>query len=167
MASIGKIENEVMEMVDLDEIIDNVEWSLGDKIKSTGTAINRDLEISQIFFSKKNLRSILYNLISNAIKFKDGEPPVINIQSTKEGDHVILSVQDNGIGLPKADLNKVFDLYGRLHHDIEGQGIGLYLAKKIVDASGGNITVESEDGKGAKFNIYCKTEPEDSKAVIV
>ena len=151
-----------MEMVDLDEIIDNVEWSLDDKIKRTGTVINRELEINQLFFSKKNLRSILYNLISNAIKFKGDKPPVIKIQSTKEEDSIILSVKDNGIGLSKSDLNRVFDLYGRLHHDIEGQGIGLYLAKKIVDASGGNITVESGIGQGAKFNIYFKTEPEDA-----
>lgn len=166
MASIGKIENEMMEMVDLDEIIDNVERSLDDKIKTTGTVINRELEINQILFSKKNLRSILYNLISNAIKFKGDKPPVINIQSTKEGDNIVFSVQDNGIGLSKADLNKVFDLYGRLHHDIEGQGIGLFLAKKIVDASGGNITVEGRNGKGAKFNIYFKTEPEDSAVLV-
>ncbi|HUZ57148.1 MAG TPA: ATP-binding protein [Hanamia sp.] len=166
IASIGKIENEMMEMVDLNEIIDNIEWSLDDKIKRTGTFINRELEINQIPFSKKNLRSILYNIISNAIKFKGDKPPVINIHSTKEGDNIILSVNDNGIGLSKAGLNKVFDLYGRLHHDIEGQGIGLYLAKKIVDASGGNITVESEDGKGARFNIYFKTEPEDSAVVV-
>ncbi len=91
---------------------------------------------------------------------------MINIRSTKEEDNVILSIQDNGIGLSKVDLNKVFVLYGRLHHDIEGQGIGLYLAKKIVDASGGNIVVESEQGKGAKFNIYFKTEPEDSAVVV-
>ena len=62
---------------------------------------------------------------------------MIHIHSTKEGDHIILSVQDNGIGLSKTDLKKVFELYGRLDHDIEGQGIGLYLAKKIVDAGGG------------------------------
>ncbi|MEO9147081.1 MAG: chemotaxis protein CheB [Ginsengibacter sp.] len=166
MASIGKIENEMMEMVNLDEIIDNVEWSLDDKIKHTGTIIDRKIEVNQILFSKKNLRSILYNLISNAIKFKCDKPPVINIHSSKEEGNVILSVQDNGIGLSKVDLNKVFDLYGRLHHDIEGQGVGLYLAKKIVDASGGNITVESEEGKGAKFNIYFKTEPEDSVVLV-
>jgi signal transduction histidine kinase len=166
LSSIGKIENEMMEMVDLDEIIDNVEWSLSDKIKTTDTVINRELEINQIFFSKNNMRSILYNLISNAVKFKGDKPPVINIHSIKEGDHIILSVKDNGIGLAKDDINKVFDLYGRLHHDIEGQGIGLYLAKKIVDASGGNITVGSSPGKGAKFNIYFKTEPEDSAVLV-
>ena len=68
---------------------------------------------------------------------------MINIHSKEEGDNIILSVKDKGIGLSKADRNKVFNLYGRLHHDIEGQGIGLYLAKKIVDVSGGNITMES------------------------
>jgi two-component system CheB/CheR fusion protein len=162
MASIGKIENEKMEMVDLNQIIDNIEWSLDDKIKQSGAVINRELEINQILFSKNNLRSILYNLISNAIKFKGDSPPLINIHSKKEEENVVLSVQDNGIGLSQTDLEKVFDLYGRIHHDIEGQGIGLYLAKKIVDASGGNITVESKDGKGAKFNIFFKTEPEGS-----
>ncbi|MEO9206472.1 MAG: HAMP domain-containing sensor histidine kinase, partial [Gammaproteobacteria bacterium] len=166
MSSIGKIENEKMEMVDLAEIIDNVEWSLDDKIKNSRAVIARDLEIDQIFFSKKNLRSIVYNLISNAIKFRGDKPPVINIQSTKEGDNVILSVQDNGIGLSKDDLNKIFDLYGRLHHDIEGHGIGLFLAKKIVDSSGGNITVESTEGHGAKFNIYFKTKPKHVAVAI-
>ena len=155
-----------MEMVDVDKIIDNVEWSLDDKIKRTGTVINRELEIDHLFFSKKNLRSILYNLISNAIKFKGDKPPVIKIQSTKEGDNIILLVKGNGIGLSKADLNKVFDLYGRLDHDIKGQGIGLYLAKKIVDAIGGNITVESGNGQGAKFNIYFKTEPQDAGVLV-
>ena len=91
---------------------------------------------------------------------------MINIHSTNKGDHTILSVQDNGIGLSEADLPKVFDLYGRLHHDIEGHGIGLYLAKKIVDASGGNITVESEEGKGSTFNIHFNTEPENSTVII-
>ena len=166
MSSIGKIENEKMEMVDLAEIIDNVEWSLDDKIKNSRAVIARDLEIDQIFFSKKNLRSIVYNLISNAIKFRGDKPPVINIHSSKEGDNVILSVQDNGIGLSKDDLNRIFDLYGRLHHEIEGNGIGLFLAKKIVDSSGGNITVESTEGHGAKFNIYFKTKPKHAAVAL-
>ncbi|MEO7047336.1 MAG: HAMP domain-containing sensor histidine kinase, partial [Ferruginibacter sp.] len=158
MGTIGKIEHEKMEIVDVSEILDNVEWSLDDKIKAAGAVISRDLEINQVLFSKNNLRSILFNLIANAIKFKSDRPPVINIRSTQEGDNVVLSVQDNGIGISKTDLNKVFDLYGRLHHDIEGQGIGLYLANKIVHSIGGKITVESNDGNGARFSIYFKTE---------
>jgi len=162
MASIGKIESEMksMEMVDLNEIIDNIEWSLNTKIALTGTVIKRNLDVTHVYFSKKNLRSILYNLISNGIKFKGDKPPVININSVNKEGNVLLSVEDNGIGLDRVNIKKVFDLYGRLHHDIEGQGIGLYLAKKIVDAAGGDITVESELGKGTRVTINFKTEPE-------
>jgi two-component system CheB/CheR fusion protein len=54
---------------------------------------------------------------------------------------VILSVQDNGRGISKDDIDRIFDMYGRLHQDVEGHGIGLYLVKKIVDAAGGKIIV--------------------------
>lgn len=147
----GRLETE---MVDIDEIINNIEWSLTDKIKSTGAVITRNIEVKHILFSKKNLRSIIYNLVSNSLKFKSGNSPLIDIQTKKEDDDIILSVQDNGIGMNKGDVDKIFDMYGRLHHDIEGSGIGLYLAKKIVDAEGGNIVVESKPGKGSKFIIY-------------
>ena len=160
MASIGKVESEMisMETVDLDEIIDDIEWSLNSKIVSAGAVINRNLEVKQIYFSKKNLRSIVYNLISNSLKFNGDSPPVINIKTTKDGNTIILSVQDNGIGLKKADTLRIFNLYGRLHHDIEGQGIGLFLAKKMIDAAGGNVTVESELGKGTTIIIHFKLE---------
>ncbi|HEX8277475.1 MAG TPA: chemotaxis protein CheB [Segetibacter sp.] len=59
--------------------------------------------------------------------------------------------------------SKVSEIYGRLHHDVEGQGIGLYLAKKLVDPTDGNIKVENEPGKGSKFIICFKTEPHRSK----
>ncbi len=161
IGTIAKIEADMitMEMVHLDDIINNVEWSMADKIESSGAVITRELEIKHILFSKKNLRSIVYNLVSNAVKFKGAEKPLIHIHCTKEGDHVVLAVQDNGMGIPKARLNKIFEMYGRLHQDIEGHGIGLYLAKKIVDAAGGNIIVESEPGKGSKFIIYLKASP--------
>ena len=74
-----------MEMVDVNEIINNIEWSLDDKIKLSGAVINRDLEVKHILFSKKNLRSIVYNLISNGIKFKSDERPVINIHPQNNG----------------------------------------------------------------------------------
>ena len=162
ISAIAKVENDmaIMEQVDLDELINNIEWSLNDRIKLYNATITRNLTIKQIIFSKKNLRSILYNLISNALKFKGKDHPVISITTAKEAENVILSVQDNGIGLYKGEMEKIFNAYGRIHQDIEGQGIGLYLAKKIVDASGGNIVVESEPGNGSKFTIYFKTEPE-------
>lgn len=145
------------EMVDIEEIISNIEWSLSDKIESSGAVINRDIQLKHIRFSKKNFRSILFNLISNAIKFKRNEPPVINIHIKKDKDNILLSVEDNGIGIEKANTDKIFDIYGRLNSDKDGNGIGLYLAKKLVDAEGGNIIVESKPGFGSKFSIILKT----------
>ncbi|EOR94228.1 Chemotaxis protein methyltransferase CheR [Arcticibacter svalbardensis MN12-7] len=158
IAVIAKVENDmiVTEMVDMEDIINNVEWSLENKISESNTNIIRKLEVTQILFSKKNLRSIVYNLISNAIKFRREVAPVITIRTWSEAEHFVLSVNDNGKGIPKGDIEQIFNIYGRLNQDIEGHGIGLYLAKKIVDAAGGNIIVESQLGLGSTFKIYLK-----------
>ncbi|GAC1302201.1 MAG: hypothetical protein NVSMB24_06410 [Mucilaginibacter sp.] len=151
---IGKLEGEsIWQMVDIDEQIDNVEWSLENQIKSLGAVIIRDLEVRTIPFSRNNLRSILYNLISNALKFKDGDPPEIRIHTRAEDGYIILSVSDNGIGMSPDSVDKIFNLYGRLDYSIEGHGIGLYLVKKIVVAAGGTIEVDSKPGKGSTFTI--------------
>jgi len=160
IATIAKVENEMtsMEMIDFDDTISNIEWSLEDKIKASLAVITRNLEVRQIYFSKKNLRSILFNLVSNALKFNGGNAPAIAIHTWQEGDKIVVSVKDNGIGISKEDIDKIFNMYGRLNHGIEGHGIGLYLAKKIVDASGGEIIVESNPGAGTNFMIHLKTE---------
>ncbi len=162
IGTVARIESNTthMEMVNLDDVISNIEWSLADKIKSSGAVIHKDIEVQEVLFSKPNLRSILYNLICNSIKYKGDSAPVIHIRSLKEQDNVLLLVQDNGIGIDKDDLPKIFNLYGRLRHDIEGQGIGLYLTKKIINAANGKLVVESEPGKGSTFTIYLKTEQE-------
>jgi len=166
ISSVAKLENDMieLEMIDLEEIIHNIEWSLEDKIKLTGTVLTKNLEVKHIYFSKKNLRSIFYNLISNAIKFKGDMPPAIKIHTKKQGNHIILTVQDNGLGIPQSGIDQIFKKYGRLKQDIEGQGIGLFLARKIIDAAGGNITVESEPGRGSKFIIHFVDEPGNSLA---
>jgi len=112
-----------------------------------------------LLFSKKNLRSILYNLISNAVKFRAAERiPQLHVRTYLENGYLVLQVKDNGIGIEKSKLYNVFNIYKRLHHDIDGSGIGLYLVKKIVDATGGMTKVESEVGKGSTFSIYFKRE---------
>ena len=102
--------------------------------------------------------------MSNAIKFKRDEPLVIKIRTVKEGKNTILTVEDNGHGIPKRSLDKIFEMYGRLRQDIEGSGIGLYLAKKIINAAGGSIVVESEPGKGSKFIIHFIAETDTAVA---
>jgi len=162
MAVIAKLESEVkiMEWVDIEEIINNIEWSLSNKIKESGTKIKRNLQVERIMYSKKNLRSVLFNLISNAIKFKGDRNPVIYILTKKEGDFIQFIVEDNGIGISKVGMERIFDIYGRLKQDEEGLGIGLYLAQKIIHASGGDIQVESELDKGTKFTVFLREIPE-------
>ncbi|MFB9842915.1 chemotaxis protein CheB [Mucilaginibacter ginsenosidivorans] len=162
IGTIANVENDMlaMEMVDMNDIINNVEWSLEGKIELSGAIIKRDLPVKRLRFSRKNMRSIVYNLVSNGIKFKRDVAPVIEISTKTSGDNVILTIQDNGMGMSKKEQDDIFKMYGRLHQDIEGHGIGLHLAKKIVDAAGGNIIVESEPGKGSKFMIFLKAETE-------
>ena len=157
---IARLEGDMLnlELIDMEEIIKNIEWSLENKIKLSGAVITRNLEVKKILFSKKNLRSILFNLVSNGIKFNDSEAPVVHIHITQNEEHIILSVQDNGKGMAQKEMDIIFDMYGRLHKDVDGQGIGLYLTRKIINAAHGNIKVESELGKGSKFIIYLKNE---------
>jgi two-component system CheB/CheR fusion protein len=156
IAVIAKIEGDMlkMEMIDMEEMLSDIEWSLEHKIKQSGASINKNLSVKFIPFSKKNLRSILYNLMSNSIKFRNEDNPVIQVNINQNQQQIILSVEDNGKGIAKTDLKQIFEMYGRTYLDIEGQGIGLYLAKKIIDAAGGDIVVESKIGVGSKFIIY-------------
>ncbi len=156
---IAKMESEMMtmEMVDIEEVLNDIEWSLNVKMQTSGAVINREIETNKIYFSKKNLRSILYNVISNSLKFKTEMSPVITISTLENEDMFTILIKDNGIGISIENQDKIFDIYGRLNHYVEGQGIGLYLAKKIIVAAGGNIIVESKVGEGCTIIIQLKT----------
>ncbi|HTK59919.1 MAG TPA: ATP-binding protein [Candidatus Baltobacteraceae bacterium] len=101
-------------------------------------------------------REVFVNLIENAIRYTpDGGK--IAIEARDEGDEIVWSVTDTGIGIPKAQQEKIFEKFYRaanaVEHTSEGSGLGLYLAKFIVDAWGGEIGFTSEEGKGATFRV--------------
>lgn len=158
MAVIGKIETGMLESenADISKMINEIKLTLKDKIEQSKAKIKIDLKVKHIYFSKKNLRSIIYNLVNNAIKFKADRAPIIQISAGKAEEDFFISVSDNGIGIHEKDIKTIFDVHGRLNQDIEGQGIGLFLIRKIVNATGGSITVESTPGKGSKFIICFK-----------
>jgi two-component system CheB/CheR fusion protein len=161
LGTIGKVESgmAVKEAIDVRELIDEIEASIENRIISSGTMIRKDLGTTKIYFSKKNLRSIIYNLITNAIKFRNPDrPSEISINARYENGFSVLTVKDNGIGMHPNEYEKIFSMYGRLNENIDGQGIGLYLIRKIINAAGGKILVESEPGKGSTFKVYFKEE---------
>ena len=101
------------------------------------------------------ITSIFYNLITNSIKFAHPDrPPVINISSELADGRINLYFQDNGIGLDlKKYGNKVFRLYDRFHHHIDGKGLGLFMTKTQVEVLDGTIEITSEPGNGCAFKI--------------
>ena len=103
---------------------------------------------------------VFQNLISNAIKYRrEGALPEISMSAKRDGDFWVFSIRDNGIGIGPEHLDGVFEVFRRLHgHEIAGNGIGLALCRKVVEAQGGTIWVESEIGKGSAFyfSLSCR-----------
>jgi signal transduction histidine kinase len=111
------------------------------------------LELPKVMADPTQLIQLFQNLISNAIKFRGEEPPIIRIAAENGGDEWVVSVKDNGIGIDLHQADRIFQMFQRLHTQDEypGTGIGLAIAKKIVERHGGRIWVESEPGKGSTF----------------
>jgi signal transduction histidine kinase len=108
---------------------------------------------------KPYLDSILYNLISNAIKYRHpNRDPVISIKTERTQSEICLSVADNGLGIDLAKhREKLFNLYSRFHLHIEGKGMGLYLVKTQMTTLGGRLEVESEVDRGTIFKAYFRS----------
>ncbi len=104
---------------------------------------------------------LFQNLIGNAIKFKGEGPPEVRVAAERRGHEWVFSVQDNGIGIDPAYLDRIFIVFQRLHtrKEYPGTGIGLAISKKIVARHGGRIWVESEEGKGSTFFFSLPVEP--------
>ncbi len=145
------------ELLSFEHILEDVRLALADNIKESGALIRSEINFSEIFFSRRKLRSIVYNLVNNAIKFRSTDArPIISIKTEREDNFMIITIKDNGIGIDSDKQAKVFSKYFRAENVIEGSGIGLYLVKEIVTTSGGKIELESDRGKGAQFKVFLK-----------
>ena len=114
-------------------------------------AVPPDLHVS---LAPQNLRSVVYNLLSNALKYRHpARPPAIGLRAARTAQAVVLTVQDNGLGLTAPQQTQLFTLFRRLHDHVEGTGVGLYMVKRIVENAGGTITVESQPEVGTTFSI--------------
>jgi two-component system OmpR family sensor kinase len=104
------------------------------------------------------LSQALSNLLSNAIKYSPGGGR-ITVGAAAEGDEVVVTVADHGIGIPASDIARLFERYYRGSNvsGVVGTGVGLYLVKIVVDLHGGSIAVDSREGAGARFTIRLPT----------
>lgn len=152
---------ETPETIELSPIAAEILESLEDYIKQTGAIITLNFEVNNLVFSRKNIRSVLFNLISNAIKYRSEERmPVIKISSFWENEKTVIEVRDNGMGMDERDIPKMFGMFKRLHNHVEGTGVGMYIVKRVIENAGGNIEVSSKLNEGTTFKIYFPTSEE-------
>ena len=159
---ISKIEAGRMELTFRNLSLSNLIDSLGNEMMPILAPRGQTLEIGVeeglplVRADRAKIRQVLLNLLSNAMKFTpDGGK--LKVEAVRNGSRVQVSVSDNGIGINKEDQEKVFEefcqLESPLSEDKSGTGLGLTIARQIIDRHGGRIWVESEYGKGSCFNF--------------
>lgn len=139
--------------VDFQEVLEQVQNNLNLLIREKQVQIiYQDLPTLQA--NRIHMVRLFQNLISNSIKYRSEKPPRIEIHTRDDGDYIVFSVQDNGIGINPQHLESIFNIFHRLHghHEYEGTGIGLSIAQKIVHQHGGEIWAESK-GEGSTFHF--------------
>jgi two-component system, sensor histidine kinase len=138
------------------EILENLKYSTDfSKIHVDLT----ELKLPEIRQDKTRLRIILNNLLTNAVKFQkrmEGHRPFIKISSEREGEDVLIKIEDNGEGIRPELQTRIFDMFYRANDHSYGSGLGLYIAKEAANRIHGNISVSSEFGKGSTFIIELK-----------
>jgi len=153
-SKIGKNEEE-KESIDLNKIIDEACKMNNQKIKETkATILYANLPV--IISYKIPLIQIFHNLIGNALKYQnENNPPNISIDATEHDKNWLFSIKDNGIGMEKEYLEKIFVIFQRLHtkNEYGGNGVGLAIVKKLIENLNGTIWVESEVNKGSTFHF--------------
>jgi signal transduction histidine kinase len=160
LTEITKVQKELnaeAEPILLEEVLKDVQTDVSQLIEESNVRIHTHFEVPTIRFARKNIRSILYNLLTNAIKYRSPDRAIeINIASVQQDSFILLSFADNGLGIPAEQIEKIFLMFKRVHTHVEGSGIGLYIVKRIIENNGGRIEVESEPGRGTTFNMYFK-----------
>ena len=166
LTDIAKLQSEAgpTAPVDVPALVEEVRLDLLPQLQAAGAHLELHLDgCPALSFSAKHLRSIVFNLLSNALKYRHpARPPRITLGCRAAGKGwVALAVQDNGLGIRPASRDRLFVLFQRLHPHVEGSGIGLFMVKKIVENAGGRVEVESEEGVGSTFTVFLRTAAAD------
>ncbi len=143
---------------DIGEFVAEVVHGYEDHIRNAGFDLHVDVEdgLPEVRFDATALAQALMNLLDNSIKYSAADK-TIAVVVRRRGERVAIEVADRGIGIPKADQQRIFEKFYRVDTEevrtTRGSGLGLALAKHIVDAHGGEIQVESAPGEGSRFTI--------------
>jgi signal transduction histidine kinase len=145
------------EIINVQEVYDDIMADLDYPTNQKICFMQTDFQVHQLQFSRKNFRSILYNLVSNAIKYQAPERDcIVQIHTWLAEPYVVLRVKDNGLGMNERQQEQLFTMFKRFHDHVQGTGIGLFMVKRIIENAGGKIEVKSQEGTGTEFKVYFK-----------
>lgn len=158
----------VRQQVDLKHEVQDIVSGISKDINTYGIQIETDLREPVIYSVKPMVHSILYNLITNAIKYRSPErEPVICIRSRSQAHWFVIEVEDNGLGIDLAGQKEnLFKLYKRFHFHTEGKGLGLYLVKLQAESLGGYVEVDSQINRRTLFTVYL-SKPENIQRQVL
>lgn len=146
--------------MDIDELINGVINTFKLKVENISGTIDANFETEDPFAmaDEMHFTNVIFNLMDNAVKYKRPDVPLhLEVRTWNEPGKLMISIADNGIGIKKDDLKKIFDKFYRVHtgnrHDVKGFGLGLAYVKKVISNHHGTIKAESELGNGTKFII--------------
>ncbi|MDR1780199.1 MAG: HAMP domain-containing histidine kinase [Tannerella sp.] len=147
--------------IDANDLIVSVAGTFSLKVEKYGGTIDIDLEAedSMIYADKMHIENVLYNLLDNAVKYRRNDVTLqLMVRTKNDANKLYIYVEDNGIGIKKEYLKKIFDRFYRVPtgnvHNVKGFGLGLAYVRKIIADHGGSIRAEQEDGFiGTKFII--------------
>jgi len=151
--------NEIISNVKLSDKLAKVYSLLQNQIIESDAVITSDFSSVDVIESvSPYIESIIYNLVSNAIKYRSYKRnPIIHLQTTIAENGFLLTIADNGLGMDLTEnKGKIFGLYRRFHDHVEGKGLGLFLVKTQIEALDGNISIESTPGEGTTFQLFFK-----------
>lgn len=148
------LEGRPFEPVACGEAWDEAAANLAPQISAASAVVTRG-ELPLVKGDRALLAQLFQNLISNAVKFRGQDAPAVSCSAQRRGGEWIISVKDNGIGIPAADLQRVFEMFTRLHSwdQFPGTGVGLATCRRIAELHGGRVWAESEPGKGSTFYL--------------
>jgi light-regulated signal transduction histidine kinase (bacteriophytochrome) len=135
----------------LEELLHDMAFTLRER----NARVEYDADLPAVRYDATHLSMVFRNLISNGVKYNSNTEPLVRITAEEKPDRTVFSVADNGIGIPQEEAEKVFVIFHRLHaaDRYAGTGAGLTIVKKIVDAYGGRIWLESSPGQGTTFHF--------------
>jgi signal transduction histidine kinase len=158
MQSISQLYQESHQQSDvqLKELLENVQSTLAEQFKRNRGQLILPDDPLVLRADPVRLYQIFLNLIANSLKYhKKDEDPVIRVGVRRDPDFFRISISDNGVGMSRKDLEKIFMPFTRLKEvDTEGVGLGLSIVKRIAESMGGRITVKSQQNKGTRFTVY-------------